>query len=298
MGGDKLPSAEQKVSILEFLEDEVTQRDAARDFLGLGGLGVIVGMIGNTSEDPNVLAAASWVLGTAVKNMKEMQLGAVKLGALSPLLDILKRYTNEAMTMRHVEVEKKVLYALTSICRGNSEAQVELVSLGGAKILADALTQLNHALTKATDAATGSGTTQKALVGKACRVMSKILTFVGDILDDESPQPTPGSLKSHFSSQTWCSATCMAVELGACDSDSDKETVLTTLNALLVAVLPGSGDSTTKQCRNEVTRIEGHLEGWKRDWKVRGEVEPDESEYMSELIQLLQNVETLKNNNL
>ena len=134
--------ADEKIALLEYIEDEVTQLDNARDFLTIGGMVAMIDILSDIDEHPRVLMSASWVVGTAAKNLRKIQTGAAELGIFTPLTKLLERCSTflEAVATDATKVGgdsvdgddavetildllKKVMYAVSALCRGNPKTQ-------------------------------------------------------------------------------------------------------------------------------------------------------------------------------
>ena len=78
---------DEKLQVLRNMEYEVQQLDNAMDFATIGGLAATVNLL----DHPNgsVRKYAAWVIGTAVKNYKEVQLELLNLGGIETFINVL-----------------------------------------------------------------------------------------------------------------------------------------------------------------------------------------------------------------
>ena len=98
------------------LEELVDDIDNAKDLRTIGGLVDVVGLLAADASPP-LQAGAAWVLGSAVKNHRELQL--YLLGETRALASLLALLTSH----RDAEVRAKTIYALSALLRNCPEAQ-------------------------------------------------------------------------------------------------------------------------------------------------------------------------------
>ena len=104
------------------LQDLVEDLDQARDFKTIGGFPEVIALL--ASEIAPIQAAAAWVLGSAVKNHRELQLHLLAERALPSLLVLLRSHADE-------EVRAKALYAASALLRNCPEAQAAFGRIDG-----------------------------------------------------------------------------------------------------------------------------------------------------------------------
>jgi hypothetical protein len=115
---------------LLLLHNLVEDIDHARDFKTIGGFPDIVALL--ACELPPLQAAAAWIIGSAVKNHRELQLHLLERRALPSLLVLLR-------SSAHVPVRAKALYAASALLRNCAEAQAAFAALDGGGALLDVL---------------------------------------------------------------------------------------------------------------------------------------------------------------
>ena len=86
---DESLAVDQREAALLDLEDHACDIDHARDLMHLGGFPSIVELM--ASEQPPLQAAAAWVIGSSVKNHRELQLPLLTLPTTMPSLLALAR---------------------------------------------------------------------------------------------------------------------------------------------------------------------------------------------------------------
>lgn len=104
------------------LEDHAADIDNARDLKSIGGFPSVVELM--ASGEARLQAAAAWIVGTAVKNHRELQLHLLSLDALRSLLALLLSHSDD-------EVRAKALYALSAMLRNCPEAQAAFAAADG-----------------------------------------------------------------------------------------------------------------------------------------------------------------------
>jgi len=122
---ESLEVKEREQALLD-LEDLASDVDNARDLKSLGGYSSIVALV--RSEHPALQAAAAWVVGSAVKHHRELQLHLLDEHALPALLEQLRASEN-------IEVRAKALFATSAILRHCPETQAAFVAAGGPEML-------------------------------------------------------------------------------------------------------------------------------------------------------------------
>jgi len=129
--GDTSLSVEEREDALVNLQDLVDDLDNARDLKSIGGFPQVVGLL--SSESSPLQAAAAHVLGSAVKNQRELQLHLLaEPGALSALLVLLRSHADD-------EVRAKALYALSATLQHCPETQAAFAAADGVAALLEAL---------------------------------------------------------------------------------------------------------------------------------------------------------------
>ena len=116
-----LPVDEREEALLG-LADLVEDIDHARDLKSIGGFPEIVALL--AAEDAPLVAAASLIIGSSVKNHRELQLHLLEERALPSLLALLSSHSDG-------EVRSKAFYATSTIVRNCPEAQVVFGQGGG-----------------------------------------------------------------------------------------------------------------------------------------------------------------------
>ena len=103
------------------LQDLVEDLDQARDFKTIGGFPEVIALL--ASEIAPIQAAAAWVLGSAVKNHRELQLHLLAERALPSLLVLLRSHADEEV--------RAALYAASALLRNCPEAQAAFGRIDG-----------------------------------------------------------------------------------------------------------------------------------------------------------------------
>ena len=120
-----LPLEEREAGLL-VLADYAEDIDHAKDLKAIGGFPEVIALL--ASELPPLQAAAAYILGSSVKNQRELQLHALEERALPSLLRLLRSHADG-------EVRGKALYAIASLIRNCPEAQQAFGAAGGADAL-------------------------------------------------------------------------------------------------------------------------------------------------------------------
>lgn len=129
-------STEDQVRVLEVLEWEVQDLDKTHVFNYIGGFDILAEYLNSTNLP--VRAAASWVIGSAVKNYKDGQDWAIDAGVMPKLIHSLVLPVEGSESAEEViEVKKKALYALASLVRFNERGQRLFVLHNGPAALGD-----------------------------------------------------------------------------------------------------------------------------------------------------------------
>jgi len=155
-----LDVAEREAALLD-LADLVEDIDHARDLKSIGGFPEVIALL--ASETPPLQAAAAWIIGSSVKNHRELQLHLLEERALPSLLALVRSHADG-------EVRGKALYAVSALTRNCKEAQ----SAFGA---ADGVGALLGVLAEGEGAPHGSR-----------RLVRKALSLVSDLLREQRQQ--------------------------------------------------------------------------------------------------------------
>ncbi|XP_002737127.1 nucleotide exchange factor SIL1-like [Saccoglossus kowalevskii] len=123
---------EEKQLILNDLEYYVHQIDNARDLATIGGLEIIIKGLNDTEEI--IRRECAFVLGSAVQSNPKVQVQAVEGGAIHLLLHLLS-------SNQPIGVQKKAIYALSSLIRQFPYAQNKFLQLGGLSIFSSLFKQ-------------------------------------------------------------------------------------------------------------------------------------------------------------
>lgn len=119
-------SIERISNALDNLEDYVHQVDNGRDLEKIGGLKIIVQLLNRDSEI--IKEKAANVIGAAAQSNNEVQDAIFNHGGLNYLINMLD-LTKQTLT------QKKGLYAVSAVIRGNHNIQSEFVKVGGLKAI-------------------------------------------------------------------------------------------------------------------------------------------------------------------
>ncbi|KAF0697500.1 Aste57867_11810 [Aphanomyces stellatus] len=127
------------VDALQHLEWEVQDLDKAKDFNTMGGLEATVQHL--SAPSPRVRTMAAWVVGSAVKHYDQAQTWAVEAGALPPILKALAAVPTAVDDNRAsvFAMQKKMLYALSSLLPAHEKAQRIFLRNDGLAILTQLL---------------------------------------------------------------------------------------------------------------------------------------------------------------
>jgi len=129
---DKLDAPEDiqtfKEDMLEYLHDLVENLDNAKAFMLVGGFEPIIDIVRNQTLTPHERKLALEVLGACAQNNPPCQAELQKMGVLALLLDIVKGDPD-------ANVRLKALGALSSLCRGHTDLEKQLVEAGGVALL-------------------------------------------------------------------------------------------------------------------------------------------------------------------
>lgn len=118
----------QKLQVLAELEYYLHQIDNAVLFKDLGGLPWLLKAV-NYTQDERVQKEAALVLGAATQSNPKVQVGAIDADALQILLRLLSSQSHSSPDLR-----RKILYAISSLCRHFPYAQKKLLDLGGLSV--------------------------------------------------------------------------------------------------------------------------------------------------------------------
>lgn len=207
------------VATLEDLEFHLTDIDMARDFHTLGGWPMLVSLLCDEVHGTNetllsdaiaVQTAAAWAMGTAVKNtgefvpfaVEDVWIGTEKTNAVLLLLNQLEKLRNSDDTSSAWrKKEKKIIYGLSAILRGNRLAQVHFTDAHGPAVLHGNLGKLLHD-------GSSHGVAQS----------QRVLSLVADILDDVRLHPAVESaderIVASYTSEDWCLIAAEALRSG------------------------------------------------------------------------------------
>ncbi len=122
---------DERLQILIDLESLLSDIDNARDFYTIGSWPVLVQQLQHTQLD--IQAAAAWAIGTTIKNHYDYQLWllepvalASNTTALALLLSLLDT-TSTLPSIEYIELQKRVLYAISAALRGNLDLQTSVL---------------------------------------------------------------------------------------------------------------------------------------------------------------------------
>lgn len=121
----------QRLQVLAELEYYLHQIDNAVVFNDLGGLPWIIKAI-NYTHDERIQKEAALVLGAATQSNPKVQIGAIEADALQILLRLLSSQSQSSL-----DLKRKLLYAISSLCRHFPYAQIKLLKLGGLSVLGE-----------------------------------------------------------------------------------------------------------------------------------------------------------------
>ncbi|DBA02354.1 TPA: hypothetical protein N0F65_007173 [Lagenidium giganteum] len=261
--GEREGSTEKQVNALEVLEWELQDLDKTHVFNYIGGFAVINEYL--NASDMQVRAAASWVIGTAVKNYQDGQDWAISAGVIPKLLDSLELSVNDAQDSGDVlEVKKKALYALSSLIRFNDRGQRLFLQNNGVEILAGLFTPEHFA---------------RLQLKAALLVHDLLLESHGAV--ESSDQSALAQIQQRFQSTEWCNRMHGYFQANA-ERISKKQT-MEVLSAM-THQLPG--------CQ-EVYRGAGLLsksEAILAKWQAEDDDDLDDGNELSELVTKLRDV--------
>ncbi|XP_071946700.1 nucleotide exchange factor SIL1-like isoform X2 [Antedon mediterranea] len=130
-------SLEQKINVLHDLEYYVHQIDNAQNLESINGFKMLVKGLNDT--EPEMKEACAFVLGSAFQSNPKVQIQGIEEGAMTLLLRMM--HFDQSFN-----VQKKALYALSSLIRHFPYAQRKFVSLGGVTSLSQVLQRESSAM--------------------------------------------------------------------------------------------------------------------------------------------------------
>eukprot|EP00808_Paulinella_micropora_P029176 g40142.t1 len=163
------------------LEDLVHQYDNAVDWVKLGGLVDVQGILKNSSDasdvqgilknssDAGIAASAAWLLGTAAQNNGDVQAAALKGQLITLVVKRLEASGREQADKQNSILQRRLLYAAGTLLRANQEQQLQFLLDGGSELLYQLLQP---------------ATAHSAREGLDYAVLNKVIILVGDLLAD------------------------------------------------------------------------------------------------------------------
>jgi len=271
---------DEKLQVLRNMEYEVQQLDNAMDFATIGGLAATVNLL----DHPNgsVRKYAAWVIGTAVKNYKEVQLELLNLGGIETFINVLLleskglSITTEGIGGKHgeeddvktIDVVGKQLYGLGASLRGSLKSLNYFYEKDGGRVLHKILSQVDEAIDKGPlTEVSGPKTTNgerawtpetRVLKRKLCGVQNKVLNLMGDNLDFaiqtighfggvEMKDGTNGVLiAKSLTTFTWCK-TLEKLSESLCDDDVSREKIMRAFQIILQIAKRGGENTVNAQ---------------------------------------------------
>lgn len=126
---DKDINRDNLLTVLTDLEYYLHQIDNGVLFKDWGGIPLILKIL-NQTNDEELQQAAALVLGSATSSNPKVQIGALEAGALQLLLRLLS-------TQSSLNVRRKILYCIATLCRHFPYAQIKFLELGGLAAIGD-----------------------------------------------------------------------------------------------------------------------------------------------------------------
>ena len=164
-GTDASLSVEEREEGLLVLQDFIEDIDHAKDLKSIGGFPEVIALLAADGVDMAPLQAASaYIIGSSVKNARELQLHLLEEKALPSLLNLLRSHAD-------TEVRAKALYAIAALTRNCPEAQAAFGEADGVGALLGVLAEGG--------ASAGSGS------GGGARLVRKALALVADLLRED-----------------------------------------------------------------------------------------------------------------
>lgn len=120
-------TTEQKVDILEHLDDYLHQIDNARDFVTIGGLSKVV-IPALNSKQASILEKTAILIGSASQANTQVQDAIIKTDILTSLLDLL---VNPPVNTPDNNVLARLMFAISSLVRGNAKSMDVFDQLDG-----------------------------------------------------------------------------------------------------------------------------------------------------------------------
>lgn len=249
-------SIERTSNALDHLEDYVHQVDNGRDLEKIGGLKIIVQLLNRDSEI--IQEKAANVIGAAAQSNKEVQDAIFNHGGLNYLINMFD-LTKQTLT------QKKGLYAVSAVIRGNHNVQSEFVKVGGLKAILRIIKQSasNPIKVKAV-------TLLYDLIVEQNEVMQKLVESGKKKTNEKSPL-----LKSLYEAG-WCELLTPLLKIEDFDA---KEKVI---QAIIVSVPICSGELRKDVSLKELKRQSKELEE-----NIRSEEDDDFKGYLITLKQQL-----------
>ncbi|XP_067656982.1 nucleotide exchange factor SIL1-like [Haliotis asinina] len=249
-----------KFNVLTELEYHLHKIDNAQLFSSMGGMSLLVTSLNDTS--PKIQEEATLVLGSALQSNPKVQISAIEHGAMHQLIKMLS-------TTSSTSLQKKTLFALSSLARHFPYAQKKFLELGGLAALKRLFDD------SSTDA-------QKLQI--------KALTFLSDLLvekelsekhtdEDNSvdverlKQYRQFNLKSSMRESGWCE---LVPQLLSTPDHDAREKVLNAMTTLV------------SECRPTFTSAVTSLESLKSEYEALALDEKEEGDdYFTGLAQLV-----------
>lgn len=310
----------EKVEVLQSMEQEVMQLDNAMDFATIGGLAAVVNLLDHKSIE--VRKHAAWVVGTAVKNYREVQDAARELGAIDTFLNVLEEesrklsqgssntdYDANELEQR-IELLGKQIYGLGATVRGSLEAENHLFAqLGGntiAVLLQNVFYALQHGPAKRIQGPiTVTGTvawTPETLIikRKLCGAQNKLIAFVEDVLThaihavgvlggQETSNGADGvTVVKQLTSLDWCDLLVKIMSELPCGDDVSREKTMKTYSTILMveerlSKIRGKPVNKCLAKGKASADLKTALSIWRKDWED-AVLEDPEDDYARDLI--------------
>ncbi|XP_046366193.2 nucleotide exchange factor SIL1-like [Haliotis rufescens] len=249
-----------KQNVLTELEYHLHKIDNAQLFSAMGGMSLLVSSLNDTSD--RIQAEAALVLGSALQSNPKVQISAMEHGAMHQLIKMLSITSSTTL-------QKKTLFALSSLARHFPYAQKKFLELGGLAALKKFFEDSSM---------------------NAQKLQIKALTFLNDLLvekelsekytQDENSvdverlkQYRQFNLKSSMRESGWCELVPQL--LTAPDHDAREKV----LHAMITLV---------SECRQTFTSAVTDLEQLKSEYKALARDEKDDGDdYFTGLVQLV-----------
>ncbi|XP_046567188.1 LOW QUALITY PROTEIN: nucleotide exchange factor SIL1-like [Haliotis rubra] len=229
-----------KLNVLTELEYHLHKIDNAQLFSSMGGMSLLVASLNDTS--PKIQEEAALVLGSALQSNPKVQISAIEHGAMHQLIKMLS-------TTSSTTLQKKTLFALSSLARHFPYAQKKFLELGGLAALKRLFDDSSM---------------------DAQKLQIKALTFLSDLLVEKGIE---FNLKSSMRESGWCELVPQL--LTAPDHDA-REKVLNAMTTLV------------SECRPTFTSAVTSLESLKSEYEALALDEKEEGDdYFTGLAQLV-----------